>query len=75
MSKPKKITKAGLNDLTKRVQGLSVKEADNVLFKSGFEVRVAERNGKQIPLTAEYDPHRANLSVVDDKVESVLSIG
>jgi hypothetical protein len=38
-------------------------------------MRVSERDGVSLPVTADYSPTRANVAVTDGVVTAVLSIG
>lgn len=55
--------------------GLGEDEALKVAAEQGWDVRVAERDGVALELTADYSPQRVNVAVADGVVTAVVSIG
>jgi hypothetical protein len=46
-----------------------------VATDAGFELRVVEVDGEPLAVTADYRPNRINVTVTDDLVVAVASLG
>jgi hypothetical protein len=55
--------------------GRTVEEATTVATDAGFELRVVEVDGEPLAVTADYRPNRINVTVTDDLVVAVASLG
>jgi hypothetical protein len=55
--------------------GLGEDDASAAATANGWGMRVSERDGVSLPVTADYSPTRANVAVTDGVVTAVLSIG
>lgn len=55
--------------------GLCLADAEAWAQSSGFNARVAERDGESLAVTADYSESRVNVAMADGKIIRVMSIG
>jgi len=73
LKKLKKVDKMNLQHFEQVIIGSTPEEADN--FSKEFFVRVMQRDGENFMGTAEFNPARVNVAVVDGMITEVLSNG
>jgi len=58
-----------------KLVGFTVKEAQSIVVKYDYSLRIVKEDGIDFAMTAEYDPMRINIGIENDMVDEVFSVG